>query len=76
MSKPRVGLFAKIIGMEWMPIPNAPFDRDLELAVVFRGKPHAPVIPARRILQGWVNAQTGETIEVYATHWRDWHANA
>jgi hypothetical protein len=62
--------------MEWMPIPIAPFDRDLRLAVVFRGKAHALVFPARRILGGWVNAQTGDTIEVYPTHWRDWRPTA
>ncbi len=58
--------------MQWKPIPTAPFDRDLELAVVFRDKPHALFFPARRFLHGWVNAMTGETIEVYPTHWREW----
>ena len=42
----------------WQPINTAPFDRDLELAVINSGEPHVLVFPCRRILSGWVNAET------------------
>jgi hypothetical protein len=58
--------------MQWQPISTAPFDRNLELAVFDKDKPHALVFPARRILRGWVDATTGETLEVYPTHYREW----
>ena len=56
----------------WQPITSAPFDRDLELAVLDREGPHALVFACRRILSGWVNAQTKQRIDVRPTHWRDW----
>lgn len=58
----------------WYPISNAPFGRDLELAVIDRGETHALVFPCRRILGGWTSAETGERIEVHPTHWREWQA--
>jgi len=57
---------------QWQPIPSAPFDRDLELAVIDYDGPHALVFPCRRILGGWVNADTKQRIEVRPTHWREW----
>jgi hypothetical protein len=56
----------------WQPITNAPFDRDLELAVLDRDGPHALVFACRRILSGWVNAETNQRIDVRPTHWRAW----
>ena len=56
----------------WQPISNAPFDRDLELAVIDRDGPHALVFACRRILSGWINAETKQRIDVRPTHWRDW----
>jgi hypothetical protein len=56
----------------WQPISTAPFDRDLELAVIERDGPHALVFPCRRILSGWINAETKQRIEVRPTHWRAW----
>jgi len=58
--------------MEWQPISNAPFDRDLELAVVDRKEAHALAFPCRRIADGWLNAQTRRRIDVRPTHWREW----
>jgi hypothetical protein len=55
----------------WQPISTAPFDRDLELAVIDRGEIHALVFPCRHILGGWVHAETKRRIEVYPTHWRE-----
>jgi len=56
----------------WQPISTAPFDRDLELAVLDRDGPHSLVFACRRILSGWINAESKQRIDVRPTHWRDW----
>ena len=48
----------------WQRIADAPFDRDLEVAVIDSGGPHLLVFPCRRILGGWMDAQTNERVEV------------
>jgi len=58
--------------MSWLKIANAPFDRDLEVAVIDHDGPHAIVFPCRRILGGWVNAATRARVAIYPTHWREW----
>jgi len=59
-------------GLGWKSISLAPFDRDLELAVInYRGT-HALVFPCRRILGGWVKSENSERIELRPTHWREW----
>ena len=59
--------------MKWELISTAPFDRDLELAVVDKsGSPHSLGFPCRRILGGWINMATKQRIEVHPTHWREW----
>jgi len=62
--------------MEWQPISTAPFDRDLELAVITYDGTHALVFPCRRILGSWVNAETKQRIDVHPTHWREWQARS
>ena len=57
---------------EWQPVSKAPFDRDIELAVIDFGGPHALVFPCRRILGGWTKAASGERVEVHPTHWREY----
>jgi hypothetical protein len=57
---------------EWQRILTAPFDRDLELAVINYGGVHALVFPCRRILGGWIDAVTKERIDVKPSHWREW----
>lgn len=56
----------------WQPISTAPFDRDLELAVIDGDGPHALVFACRRILDGWMNAETKERLDVHPSHWREW----
>jgi hypothetical protein len=56
----------------WEPSASAPFDRDLQLAVLDRDGVHALVFPCRRILGGWLEAQTKRHIAVKPTHWRNW----
>lgn len=58
--------------IQWELIATAPFDRDLELAVLVEHGAHALVFPCRRILGGWVNSLTSARIEVRPTHWREW----
>jgi len=56
----------------WEIITKAPFDRDLELAVIDSDGPHALVFPCRRVVGGWINAQSNDRIDVSPTHWRLW----
>jgi len=56
----------------WQPISSAPYDLDLELAVIDEDGPHALVFPCRRVLDGWINAETNWRISVRPTHWRPW----
>jgi hypothetical protein len=58
--------------MEWQRIETAPFDRDLELAVIGYDGVHALVFPCRRILSSWIDAESKERIDVRPTHWREW----
>jgi hypothetical protein len=58
--------------MEWQPIAIAPFDRDLELAVLDHGLMHAFVFPCRRTRDGWINVKTGKSIVIEVTHWCEW----
>lgn len=60
----------------WQPISAAPFDRDLELAVIDYYGTHALVFPCRRVLHGWVSAETNKPIDdLRPTHWREWQAS-
>jgi hypothetical protein len=68
------GLTASKFLMHWTPITTAPFDRDLELAVLDEDGAHALAFACRRIAGGWVNAQTKSQIDVRPTHWREWNA--
>jgi hypothetical protein len=58
--------------MEWQRIITAPFDRDLELAVIDADGAHALVFPCRRVLGGWMKSETKTRINVNPTHWREW----
>jgi hypothetical protein len=51
----------------WKDISGAPFDRDLELAVIDHDGPHALVFPCLRVLGGWTHAETGRQIDVRPT---------
>jgi len=56
----------------WQLISTAPYDKDLELAVVENAHIHALVFRCRRSAAGWINAATGRRIDVHPTHWREW----
>lgn len=56
----------------WNPILNAPFGRDLELAVFDEEGTHALVFPCVRSREGWKHATTGARLDIRPTHWREW----
>ncbi|WP_318528576.1 MULTISPECIES: hypothetical protein [unclassified Mesorhizobium] len=56
----------------WKPIQNAPFGRDLELAVFDEDGEHALVFPCQRMREGWKNMITGARVDIRPTHWRHW----
>jgi hypothetical protein len=60
--------------VDWQPIFTAPFDRDLELAVIDREEPHALAFSCLRIFGGWINAETKQKLNtrLHPSHWRDW----
>jgi len=61
--------------MDWQYIETAPFDLDLELAVLDMEGAHALVFPCRRVSAGWQKCGTNELINVRPTHWRWWKKN-
>lgn len=58
--------------LDWQRAAVAPFDRDLELAVIGACGIRPITVPCRRILGGWVAARTKEPLDVNPTHWREW----
>jgi hypothetical protein len=75
-SKPHLTFPAIVRNTMWQPIRTAPFDQDLELAVIDGEGTHALVFPCRRALTGWFKSVNRERIEVSPTHWREWHATS
>jgi hypothetical protein len=57
---------------DWQTTTTAPFDRDLELAVIDCTSTYALAFPCHRVLHGWVNAKTHSPVNVHPTHWREW----
>ena len=51
-------------GPIWEEIATAPYDRDLELAVVEGDHVHQLVFPCRRTPAGWVKVVTHERVAV------------
>ena len=60
----------------WHPISTAPFDRDLELAVIDLNVVRAIAFPCRRVLGGWIKAEIKTRLDVCATHGREWSTDA
>ena len=55
-----------------LEISTAPFQRDLELAVIDLSGQHTILFPCRRVLGGWIEATTERRINFRPTHWREW----
>jgi len=60
---------------KWLPISDAPFDTDLEVAVLDRQGVHSLVFPCRRTTIGWADASTHRLLVIEPTHWRKWIEN-
>jgi hypothetical protein len=58
--------------MQWQPVITAPYGADLEVAVINGTGTHALVFPCRRGVYGWIDAASGEFVEVHPSHWRQW----
>jgi len=58
--------------VDWKPISTAPYAGDLELAVIEKDGPHPVAFPCRRVVGGWIAAETNKWIKVRPTHWRVW----
>jgi len=56
----------------WHLISTAPFDCDLELALIDATGVHAIPFPCQRILGGWIKAEMKTPVDAHPTHWRDW----
>jgi hypothetical protein len=56
----------------WETISTAPYDRDLELAVIEGDHVHPLVFACRRALNGWVRVATQDRVFIDPTHWRLW----
>jgi hypothetical protein len=68
-------LWADEFIIDWKPIDTAPFDRDVELAIINGDGKHALTFPCRRTIGGWVNAATKKQLYfILPTHWRLWVA--
>jgi hypothetical protein len=74
--KQGAGSLVGIRNMTWFKIETAPFERDLEVAVVDFDGAHPVVFPCRRVLGGWIKATTGSPLNIHPTHWREWTTTA
>ena len=59
-------------GPVWERIATAPYDCDLELAVIEGNHVHPLVFACRRMHDGWIKVSTRERVLVSPTHWRHW----
>jgi hypothetical protein len=58
--------------MDWNPITSAPFERDIELAVLDQNGEHSVTFACRRSAEGWLSARSNRPIDIRPTHWRQW----
>jgi hypothetical protein len=63
-------------GLVWEKISTAPYDRDLELAVVEGDRVHPLVFACRRTAHGWIKISSMERVTISPTHWRVWQGKA
>lgn len=58
--------------ISWKHISGAPLNRDIQLAIIDRQGTHELVFACRRIVDGWINSETKQRIDITPTHWREW----
>ena len=60
----------------WEKISTAPYDRDLQLAVIEKDRVHPLVFACRRTANGWTKVSSMERVIISPTHWRVWQGKA
>lgn len=63
-------------GQIWEEISKAPYDRDLELAVIEKDRVHPLIFACRRTPGGWVRVPSMDRVAISPTHWRTWRQRA
>lgn len=56
----------------WEKISTAPYNRDLELAVIEGDHVYPLVFACRRTASGWTKVSAKERVAISPTHWRIW----
>ena len=64
-----IALLSRLLGNQRHEIGSAPFDREIEVAIVNEGV-DVSGSPCLRHGDGWLDVETHRPIEVTATHWR------
>ena len=64
-----IAILSRLLAPQWREIATAPFDREIELAVI---DDHVGLIEGSRLRHGdgWLDAETLLPVTVTATHWR------
>jgi hypothetical protein len=64
-----IAFLSRLLGNEWREIASAPFDREIEVAIIDE---EIGVLSSSclRHGNGWLDAETLRPIELTATHWR------
>lgn len=60
---------SRLLRNEWRDIASAPFDREIEVAII-AGDINLPGGSFLRHGDGWLDAETLTAVEMTATHWR------
>jgi hypothetical protein len=68
MNRVRAALL-RLLGNEWREIGTAPFDREIEVAIL-DGEISVPFGSYLRHGDGWLDAETLRPVQLTATHWR------
>lgn len=61
---------------DWQEVATAPFECDLELAVIDADGVHALAFPCRRARDGWLKSGSTQIVDVRPTHWRPWESGS
>lgn len=61
---------SRLLCNEWRDIATAPFDREIEVAIVAGDITNVPGGSCLRHGDGWLDAETLRPVAMTATHWR------
>jgi hypothetical protein len=57
---------------DWNLIKSAPYDREIELTVMVRGKIVPLGFACRRVVGGWIKTENRKWLEINPVRRRDW----